>query len=367
MIITCEKSKLLEGINIVLKAVPNKSTMEILDCVVIEVKNGIIKLIANDLEIGIETVITGGITEEGIIAASAKVFSEIIRKLPSGEINISTNTNSSLNISCGKSKFNIPAKPAEEFPFLPKINKENKVIISQFTLKEIIRQTVFSISDNENTKIMTGELFEIHGSELKIVSLDGHRISIRKVILKDSYEDVSVIIPGKTLNEITKILTGGRDDEVNMFFTDKHVLFEFGSTIVLSRLIEGEYYKIDKMLSSDYETKVTVNKREMLDCIDRTTLLIKESEKKPVIIDVKDNSIGFAINSSIGSMDEEIDAVKEGKGILIGFNPRFLIDALKVIDEEEITMYMINPKAPCFIRDKEETYIYLILPVNFNI
>lgn len=121
------------------------------------------------------------------------------------------------------------------------------------------------------------------------------------------------------------------------------------------------------MLSSDYETKVTVNKREMLDCIDRTTLLIKESEKKPVIIDVKDNSMGFAINSSIGSMDEEIDAAKEGKDILIGFNPRFLMDALKVIDEEEITMYMINPKAPCFIRDKEETYIYLILPVNFNV
>lgn len=367
MTITCEKSKLLEGINIVLKAVPNKSTMEILDCVVIEVKNNVIKLIANDLEIGIETVIDGDIAKEGLVAVSAKVFSEIVRKLPSGDVKIKESGNYSLNISCGKAKFNIPAKPAEEFPFLPQISKENKVVISQFTLKEIIRQTVFSISDNENTKVMTGELLEIHGSELKIVSLDGHRISIRKVILKDSYEDVSVIIPGKTLNEIVKILTGGRDDEVNIFFTDKHVLFEFGNTIVLSRLIEGEYYKIDRMLSSDYETKVTVNKREMLDCIDRTTLLIKESEKKPVIIDVKDDGIGFAINSSIGSMDEEIDAVKEGKDILIGFNPRFLIDALRVIDEEEITMYMINPKAPCFIRDKDETYIYLILPVNFNI
>lgn len=367
MTITCEKSKLLEGINIVLKAVPNKSTMEILNCVVIEAKNNTIKFIANDLEIGIETIIEGNIAKEGLVAVSAKLFSEIVRKLPSGDVRIKENDNYSLSISCGKAKFNIPAKPAEEFPFLPQISKEKKVVISQFTLKEIIRQTVFSISDNENTKVMTGELLEIHGSELKIVSLDGHRISIRKIMLKNSYEDVSVIIPGKTLNEIVKILTGGRDDEVNVFFTDKHVLFEFGNTIVLSRLIEGEYYKIDRMLSSDYETKVTVNKREMLDCIDRTTLLIKESEKKPVIIDVKDDSIGFAINSSIGSMDEEIDAVKEGKDILIGFNPRFLIDALRVIDEEEITMYMINPKAPCFIRDKDEMYIYLILPVNFNI
>ena len=132
-------------------------------------------------------------------------------------------------------------------------------------------------------------------------------------------------------------------------------------------MIEGEYYKIDKMLSSDYETKLTVNKKEMLDCIDRTTLLIKESDKKPVIIDIKDDSMGFNMNSSIGSMNEEISAIKEGKDILIGFNPRFLMDALRVIDEEEITIYMINPKAPCFIRDKEESYIYLILPVNFNV
>ena len=225
----------------------------------------------------------------------------------------------------------------------------------------------FSISDNENTQVMTGELFEVKGNKLKVVSLDGHRISIRNIELKNSYDEVSVIIPGKTLIEISKILNGGMDDDVNIYFTDKHALFEFENTIVLSRLIEGEYYKIDKMLSSDYETKLTVNKKEMLDCIDRTTLLIKESDKKPVIIDIKDDSMGFNMNSSIGSMNEEISAIKEGKDILIGFNPRFLMDALRVIDEEEITIYMINPKAPCFIRDKEESYIYLILPVNFNV
>ena len=213
---------------------------------------------------------------------------------------------------------------------------------------------------------MTGELFEINNSTLKVVSLDGHRISIRKVELKNNYDNISVIIPGKTLIEINKILNGGIDDEVKIYFTEKHILFEFDNTIVLSRLIEGEYYKIDKMLSSDYETKITVNKKEMLDSIDRTTLLMKEAEKKPVIIDIKDNSIGFAMNSSIGSMHEEMDAVREGKDIIIGFNPRFLMDALRVIDDEEITLYMINPKAPCFIRDKDESYIYLILPVNFN-
>ena len=367
MNIVCDKSKLLEGINIALKAISGKSTMAILDCLVIEVRDSMIKLIANDLEIGIETVIEGQIQTEGSVAVNAKVFYEIIRKLPSDEVAISVDDKYMMKIICGKAKFDISAKSTEEFPYLPTIVKDTQITISQFTLKEIIRQTVFSISDNENTKVMTGELFEIKENQLKVVSLDGHRISIRKVVLKDSYEDVSVIIPGKTLIEISKILNGGVEDEVNIFFTEKHALFEFGNTILLSRLIEGEYYKIDKMLSSDYETKLTVNKKDMLDCIDRTTLLIRESEKKPVIIDIKDDSMGFSMHSAIGSMDEEITAKKEGKDILIGFNPRFLMDALRVIDEEEINIYMINPKAPCFIRDEEETYIYLILPVNFNV
>ena len=364
MHIICDKSKLIEGMNIVMKAIPGKTTMMILECVVIEVKDNQIKLIANDLQLGIETLIDGEIKQEGSVAVGAKVFFEIIRKLPSDNVSITVDEDYHMNISCGKAKFNIMAKATDEFPYLPNIVKDKNVNISQFTLKDIIRQTVFSISDNENAKVMTGELFEIHDSELKVVSLDGHRISIRKVKLNQSYDDVSVIIPGKTLIEISKIINGGMDDEVSIFFTDKHVLFEFEDTIVLSRLIEGEYYKIDKMLSTDYETKVTVNKREMLECIDRSTLLLKESDKKPVIIDVY---MKFAMNSAIGSMDEDIDASKEGKDILIGFNPRFLMDALRVIDEDEITMYMINPKAPCFIRDQEETYIYLILPVNFNV
>lgn len=367
MHIICDKSKLIEGMNIVMKAIPGKTTMMILECVVIEVKDNQIKLIANDLQLGIETLIDGEIKQEGSVAVGAKVFFEIIRKLPSDNVSITVDEDYHMNISCGKAKFNIMAKATDEFPYLPNIVKDKNVNISHFTLKDIIRQTVFSISDNENAKVMTGELFEIHDSELKVVSLDGHRISIRKVKLNQSYDDVSVIIPGKTLIEISKIINGGMDDEVSIFFTDKHVLFEFEDTIVLSRLIEGEYYKIDKMLSTDYETKVTVNKREMLECIDRSTLLLKESDKKPVIIDVQDDYMKFAMNSAIGSMDEDIDASKEGKDILIGFNPRFLMDALRVIDEDEITMYMINPKAPCFIRDQEETYIYLILPVNFNV
>lgn len=230
----------------------------------------------------------------------------------------------------------------------------------------MIRQTIFSIADNDNNKLMTGELFEIHDNEFKVVSLDGHRISIRNIELKDSYPDKKVVIPGKSLQEISKILSGETEDEVHIFFTGNHIVFEFDTTTIVSRLIEGEYFKINQMLSSDYETKFVINKRELLSCIDRATLLVKEGDKKPIIFTIRDGNMEIRINSQLGSMKEEIDIEKEGKDIIIGFNPKFLIDALRVIDDENVTIYMVNPKAPCFIRDEEQKYIYLILPVNFN-
>ena len=169
-----------------------------------------------------------------------------------------------------------------------------------------------------------------------------------------------------TLNEISKILSGEVEDQVKISLQTIILFLEFDDTVVVSRLIEGEYFRIDQMLSSDYETKVKINKREFLECIDRATLFVKEGDKKPIIITIDDTGMQLNINSQMGSMNEEIDIDKEGKDIMIGFNPKFLIDALKVIDDEEISIYLVNPKAPCFIKNEEESYIYLILPVNFN-
>lgn len=366
MKIVCSKSNLLSGVQIVSKAVPSKTTMSILECILVDTRNGEIKLTANDMELGIETIIDGEIIEKGMIALDAKIFLEIVRKLPDNDIMIETNDSFKTTITCEKAKFNIIGKSGEDFSFLPEIERDDSIILSQFTLKEIIRQTIFSIADNDNNKLMTGELFEINDDTLKVVSLDGHRISIRKISLKNSYQNKKVVVPGKTLSEIIKILSGDMDKDVNMYFTDKHILLEFDSTIVVSRLIEGEYFNINQMLSSDYETKVKINKKELLNCIDRATLLVKEGDKKPIIIDIKDGSMQLKMNSTVGSMDEEIDIAKEGKDLMIGFNPKFLIDSLRVIEDEEVDLYMVNPKAPCFIRNSEESYIYVILPVNFT-
>lgn len=366
MKLICSKSNLLHGVNIVSKAVPTRTTMSILECILIDASSDEIKLIANDMELGIETIIDGEIVENGIIALDAKIFSEIVRKLPDNEVVIETDASFKTVITCEKAKFNIIGKSGEDFSYLPYIEKNDPIAISQFTLKEVIRQTIFSIADNDSNRLMTGELFEINENQLKVVSLDGHRISIRNIELKEHYANKKVVVPGKTLNEISKILPGSVDDDVTIYITDNHIIFEFFDTTVVSRLIEGEYFKIEQMLSSDYETKVKINKRELLDCIDRATLLVKEGDKKPIIMDIQDGVMELKINSFIGSMNEDIDIEKTGKDILIGFNPKFFIDALRVIDEEEVSLYMVNPKAPCFIRDDDNQFIYLILPVNFN-
>lgn len=366
MKLICSKASLLKGVSIVSKAVPSRTTMPILNCILIDASVNEIKLTANDMELGIETVIEGEIVERGIIALDAKFFSEIVRKLPDNDVVIESDDTFQTTITCEKAKFNIVGKSGEDFSYLPYIEKNESISISQFTLKDVVRQTIFSIADNDTNKLMTGELFEINENRLRVVSLDGHRISIRNIELKENYSPLKVVVPGKTLQEISKILTGEAEDMVDIFFADNHILFEFDETKVVSRLIEGEYFHIDQMLSSDYDTKVKINKREFLNCIDRATLLIREGDKKPIILNIQDGSLQLKINSFVGSMNEEIEIEKEGKDLLIGFNPKFFIDALRVIDDEEVTLYMVNPKAPCFIKDDAGTYVYLILPVNFN-
>ena len=342
------KNYLAEGIQIVSKAVPAKTTMPILECILIDASSGAdILLIANDMELGIQTVVPGMILEKGIVAVDARIFSEIVRKLPDGDVFL-TAGNDKIDIVCGKAKFSIPGKSGE-----------------QYSLRSLISKTIFSISGNDSSGMMTGELLEIRGSRMRMVALDGHRIAIRNIELIGSYEDHKVIIPGKTLNEISKIFSGSTENMVSIYFTDRHALFEFDQTMVVSRLIEGEYYSIDKMLSNRYNTKFTVDRKEFLSCIDRATLLVKEEDKKPVIIMVHDDTMEMKINTVMGRMDEAMDIVKEGDDINIGFNPKFLIDALRAVDEDQVTMYMVSPKAPCFIRDEEGMYCYLILPVNF--
>lgn len=364
MKIRIEKENLVKAIQIVSRAVPGKTTMSILQCIMINASGTEICLVANDMELGIQTVAQGVIIERGMIAVDAQIFANIIRKLPDNDVSIDTEGEKVL-IRCENAKFVILGRDGSDFSFLPEIDRSVGIQLSQFTLRDMITKTIFSISGNESNGMMTGELLEIMDQNIRMVALDGHRIAMRKAQLREVYENRKIIIPGKTLLEISRILGGDTEKIVDIFFTDKHVLFTFDDTIVVSRLIEGEYYKIDKMLSSSYKTRAVCRRKDLLDCLDRATLLVKEEDKKPVIIMIREDEMELRINTTLGSMDEVIPIRREGEDLNIGFNPKFLIDALRAIDEEEVTMYLVSPKAPCFLRDESDMYCYLVLPVNF--
>lgn len=361
-----KKDILLNSLNIVLKAVSSKTTNPILEYILFNAQSSFVKLSANNEELAIETIIEAEIQKHGKIALNAKLIYDIVRKIDSPDNNILFDCEGiKTKIISGKAIFNIQGIDGEEFNYLPYIEKNNYLSVTQFTLKESIRQTIFSVDNTESNKIMSGELLEIKENKLKFTSLDGHRISIRNVELKDKYENKKYIIPAKSLIELNKIISLDTDKEVFIYSNDSYILFEFDNTSVISRLIDGEYFNIEHMLLNDYETKISINKNKLLSSIDQAMTLIRENEHKPIIFDIKENILKLKIESSIGKMDNDLECEILGKELVIAFNPKFLIDALKVIDDEEVNLYMTNSKSPCFIRDNEEKYIYLILPVNF--
>jgi DNA polymerase-3 subunit beta len=364
-----KKSDLTNAINIVLKAVPSKTPMSILECILIDASNGVIHLVGNDNEFGIETICKGTIEVPGKVALEAKIFSEIIRRLPEAEnilLTIETDERNNTVITCENSVFKIAGRDGDEFTALPSIDKNQTVSLSQFSLRQVINQTIFSIALNDSNKKMTGELFEVNGDDFTVTSLDGHRISIRRVKLNNTYGLSRAIVPGKALSELTKILSGGVYDETLISFSKNHILFEFDDTTVVSRLIDGEYFHVAQMLSEDYETKITVNRKKLLECIERSTIFVKDNDKQPLVFKVEDNVFGLRIHTELGTMDAEVPIQKTGNDLMIGFNPRYMVDALRNIDDEEINIYMSIPRSPCFIRDDEKSYNYMILPVNFN-
>ena len=365
MKITAEKNELMRAITTVMKAVPSKTTMSILYCILIDATVDTIRFTGNDTELGIETTVDGVIEERGLVCLEAKLFSEIIRKLPNEEVTITADERNQALITCGQSVFRIAGRDGKEFTPLPSMDREDPIILNQFQLQELIRQTIFSIAINDANRIMTGEFLQVRENEMRMVALDGHRIAIRQMDLDRPYADREAIIPGKTLSEIAKIVSGEQEDEVRLYFSRNHVLFEMERTLVISNLIEGNYYRVEQMLSNDYETKITVSKEAFISSVDRALLFTSEADKRPLVLTIGQDSMNLNISSQNGSMSDNIAIAAEGKELKIGFNPKFILDALRVIDSEEIDIYFLNSRAPMFIRDEAQSYIYMVLPVNF--
>lgn len=363
-----EKDTLLSSLNIVSRAISGKTTSPILECILFDASNDTIKLIANDdMEMGIETLTEGIIEEHGRVAIDSKLIIDIVRKLEKGEepILIESNEKHQILVKCGKAKFNIPGQDPEGFTYLPVIPREKCITLSQLSLKEVIRQTIFSVSTSETNKTLTGEFLKVHENIATFTTIDGYRLSIRSIMLKENYPDAKAIIPAKSMNEISRIIAGDNEKQITVYFHENYVLFEFDSTIVLSRTIHGEYINIDKMYSTDYNTKLFINRQKLLNAIDSSTTLIKESDHVPIIFDIKDAVVNIRAKSQYGEMDFELEAIKTGDDLKIAFNPKYVLDALRAIDDEEVTLYLSYARNPVFIKDMDANYIYSIFPVNF--
>lgn len=365
MKIICTKADLVKSINTSLRAVSSRSTLPVLECILVQAENNQIHFISNNTELGIDTKVIGMVMEPGKVAIPAKIFSEIVRKLPDTDITITADKDHNVMIVSGKAKFAISGQSGEDFTYLPEVEREKGVKVSKEKFSKLIAQTIFSISTTETNKLMTGELVEINDRNLRMVSLDGHRISIRNMELEEAAEAEKIIVPGKTLNEINKLPVDDSDDTLYLYFTKNHILFETSDTVMVSRLIEGEYFSYEKMMNDSYEIKLIVDRQKFINCLDRSLLFVKEGDKRPIILDITDTNCNINISSALGTMNEDIEVEKTGKDIAIGFNPRFLMDALRAIDDEKVTLHMTNGKSPCYISDAEKTYTYFVLPVNF--
>ena len=362
-----QKTQLVNALSIVMKAVSTKTTSIVLESILITATDEKVLLDATDTELSIQTEVDAVIINTGGVAINAKLFSDIVRKFEStGDlIEIDVDKDFKTTIRCEQAVFNIMGIDPVEFIPMPEISMEKYIKLTQFGLKDVIRQTEFSTAISDVNKMMGGELIDVKNNIAKFVTLDGHRMSIRNIELNGEYDNYRCVVPIKSLQEVMRIIDSDSQKFVNVYFSRDHILFSFDRTLVLSRIMDGEYFKIENMLSGDYDTKLTLSRIKFQSAIEHAMILIRENEHKPLILDIENGLLTVSVNSSLGFMDAKVNIDKSGDDLKIAFNPKFLVDALRVIDDDLVDIYFTNAKSPCFIRDEKNTYTYLILPVNF--
>lgn len=367
----CEKSNLIKAINSVVKGVSSKTTMPILEGILIQTNENEVKLTTYDLELGIEYVIDCEVIEQGNTVANATMFSEIIRKLPDTEITIYLDDKDLLVIECEGSLYKLATMNPMEFPELPSIEEENSISLEQKTLKEMIAKTIFAVSTEVHRPIFTGCLFEVKENKLNIVAVDGFRLAWKSKFLQKQTEDFSAVIPGRTLTEINKILADSFDT-VTIGIEKNQALFEIENCKIVTRLLEGEFLNYSKVIPEKWETRIRVNRSIISNCFERISLIssssIEKEKKYPVKVEVEVGKITISCTNQTGDAKEELFVTTEGKAIEVGFNPKYFLDVFRNIDDEEIYIDMGTNISPCIIRSIEEEgdYKYMVLPIRLK-
>lgn len=370
MKIICDKDKILKAINSVTKAVASKTTMPILEGILIQTNDKEVKLTTYDLEIGIEYVIEAEVEEQGATVVNAIMFSEIIRKLPDTEIKIYLNDKNLLVIECEGSLYKLATMNPNEFPELPQINIENSIELEQNSLKEMIRKTLFAVSTEENRPIFTGCLFEVVDNKLNLVAVDGFRLAWKSKYLQTKVNNFSAVIPGRTLNEINKIILDSFDT-IQIGIAKNQALFEMENCKIVTRLLDGEFLNYSNVIPSMWDTRIRVNKNNMQNCFERVSLIssssVEKEKKYPVKVSIDIGKVIISCTNQTGDAKEEMYVSTEGKNLEAGFNPKYFLDAFRAIDDEEVFIDFGTSISPCIIRPVDNgDYIYMILPIRMK-
>ena len=362
----CTQLSLIKALNSVDKAVSNRTTIPALKGVLLSVKDNRLTLTASDLDLSIETSIEVQADKEGALIVNAKLFEEIIRKLPSAIVKIEE-TGGKLLISCLGSEFNIVTLPAEDFPSIGMVNDINKIVINKNVFKNLIKQTAFSASIDEKKGVLTGCLLTLNNNEIEFAALDGFRLAAAKEAVNYSDKEKKFIIPARILFEVNKILNESTSDDIYLILDEKRVEIFTDETRIIIRLLEGEFIKYKDIIPKEYKTRVIVSSSDLMSAIERASLLAKEGKNNLIKLSVSQGNVEITSRSDEGNVKENISAEVTGDDIVIGFNSKYILDVLKASVDEEIAFELTSAVSACLVKPVSgDNYTYLILPVRIS-
>lgn len=366
MKIVCSTETLSQACQNVQRAVSTKTSIPAIEGILLKAENGRLYLTGYDLEVGINTSIEAKVEQDGSIILNARYLCDIIRRLPDEEVEIEADARQLCYIRSGETNYSLNGISAEEYPELPSVTGGAPVIIDQGILKNMIRQTIFAVADNNSNVVYTGIKFEIEKNQIKLIAVDGVRLAIRTEEIDYDGEELSFIVPGKTLSEVMKLIDEEEAD-VSLGVGKRHIVFEVNGYSIVSRLLEGEFLDYKSAVPTSFATTVRVSTKTLMSSIDRTSLLITDRLKSPVRCIFDDNTIKISSITSLGTANDKISAQIDGERIEIGFNNRFLIEALRVCDTDEVLIKLNSPVSPIIILPPEgESFLFLVLPVRLK-
>ncbi len=363
--ITCNKQELVEAVTNIQRAVSTKSSVPALEGILMKARGESLFLCGYDLELGMTTEIPAQVEESGEIILSAKLFGDIVRRLPTDHVRMVADNKNMTTITAGASEFSIVGIPAEEFPDLPKITDEISVTLENSVLKSMIHQTLFAVAESDAKPIHTGTLFEIEKDVVRLVSVDGYRLAMREEPAKSETE-ITFVVPGKTLSEVYKLM-GDEEKQAVLQVGRRHISFGIGNYTVISRLLEGEFLDYKAAIPASHTSEAVVKTRAFIDSVERVSLLITDRLKSPIRCYFDKTDVKLSCSTAIGRANDEFEETLTGEPVEMGFNNRYLLDALRNAETDEVKVQLNGPLSPMKIVPKEgNSFLFLVLPVRLK-